>query len=115
MGTLTLELSPELLERLQAEAEQRQEPVERTAAALLEERLVPAPEPEESEREKVRRVLREAGLLSELSPTLRTLSEDLARQLGSEEEMERRRRELRSRQLVPPLSQDILDMRGPKS
>lgn len=115
MSTLTVELSPELLERLQAEANRRQEPPERTAVTLLEERLAPPAEPEESEREKVRRVLREAGLLSELSPTLRAHAEKLAGQLGSEEEMENRRRELQSRQLDPPLSQDILDMRGPKS
>ncbi len=104
MSTLTVELSPELLERLQAEANQRQEPPERTAVTLLEERLAPPAEPEESE--KVRRVLREAGLLSELSPGLRARIKQTVRHEDVVTALDRAGGK--------PLSEIILEQRGPK-
>ncbi len=115
MDVLVLEMSPELLERLRAVAASRQEPPEKTAVSLLEECLTSPPASKESERERMRRILREAGLLRDLGQTLREHAKQLDRQLGSAEEMGSRRRALQNRRLDPPLSQDILDMRGPKS
>lgn len=106
MSTLTVELSPELLERLQAEANQRQEPPERTAVTLLEERLTPPAKPEESEREKVRRVLRETGLLSELSPGLRARIKQTVRHEDVVTALDRAGGK--------PLSEIILEQRGLK-
>lgn len=102
---LAIEVDPELLQRLQAAA-QRQESLERVAVTLLEESLMPAPPVEESERERVRRALEEAGLLSEIGDHLRTRidravrHEEVVAALG--------------RAGGKPLSEIILEQRGPK-
>src|SRR5436190_3159675 len=69
MTTLTIELPPDLYERLRKEAQQAGRPVE----ALIEEWLArhfPPPAPG-GERERAREVLRAAGLLTELGPELK--------------------------------------------
>lgn len=107
MTTLTLALSDELYERLRAEAERQGRSEGEVARGWLAERLdVPAPVPM-GERERAIEVLRAAGLLTELSPeekkearrskaTLEEVSAALERAGGK------------------PLSEVILEMRGPK-
>ena len=77
MTALTLELPPELYDRLRAEAERLGHPVEAVAQGWLAERLVaiggqtdaapPATAPM-SDRDRATEALRAAGLLTELSP-----------------------------------------------
>ena len=70
MTVLTLELSPELYEQLHREAEILGESIQGVALNLLTERLslLPSVAPM-TERERVKEVLRAAGLLAELSPS----------------------------------------------
>ncbi len=81
MSTLVLELPSNLLERLKIEAEQRRQPVEEIAAALISNGLMPAAAPD-SERQQVRqmlrderkqvdRVLRDSGMLVYLTEGMR--------------------------------------------
>ena len=66
MTTLTIELPPDLYDRLRAEAERNGKPAQVIAQEWLAERLtIPAPI---SDRERSREVLRAAGLLTELGP-----------------------------------------------
>ncbi len=66
MTTLTLEFSPELYERLRAEAERQGKPARDVVREWLVERL--ATSAPMSERERATEALRAAGLLTELSP-----------------------------------------------
>jgi len=104
MSALTLELSPELLRRLQVEATRRQAPLEQTVVTLLEEHLVPKAEPEESERDKVRRILGEAGLLSEIGDSLRARIDHTVRHEDVVAAL--------SRTGGKPLSEIVLEQRG---
>ena len=118
MTALTLELPPELYARLRAEAERLGRSAQDVAQEWLAERLeeasqaaptiqeTPPPAPM-SDRDRVTEVLRAAGLLAELSP----------------EEKERARRSTMTLEEVSaalsraggkPLSELILEMRGPK-
>ena len=105
MTTLTLDLPAELYERLRTEAERLGKPVATVAQEWLAERL-PAPAPT-SDRERVRAVLRAAGLLAEPSPEMLRLAEQATMTL---EEV----RAALDRAGGPPLSELILEMRGPK-
>lgn len=71
MTTLTLELSPHLLERLTVTAKQRQQPVEDLASSLLSESLTATSYPAMDERERVDQVLRESAMLVYLTDSLR--------------------------------------------
>lgn len=76
MTTLTLELPAAVYEQLRVEAQRLGKAPEEVVTAWVTERLAPATPPAaESDREKLRRVLREAGLLTELGPELRKLAE----------------------------------------
>lgn len=105
MTALTLELSPELYDRLRAEAERQGKPPERVAREWLTERLAPLSAADERERSVA--AVRAAGLLVEPTPeqlawaetvdvTLEEVSAALDRAGGR------------------PLSEIVLEMRGPK-
>jgi plasmid stability protein len=104
MTALTLELPPEIYQRLRVEAERRGKPAETVARDVLAEHLAPAPL---SERDRAREVLRAAGLLAEPSEEMKriaaqsTLTLEEARQILDSTEGK-------------PLSEIILEMRGPK-
>lgn len=111
MSTLVLELPSNLLQRLEIEAEQRRQPVEEVAITLITNGLPSASAPD-SKRQQIQQVLREAGLLWEPTPSLRAYMEQLERTLGTSEEREAELRRLRAIKLEPPLSQDIIKLRG---
>lgn len=111
MTTLVLDLPPQVLERLTIAAAQRQQPVEDVASSLLLEGLASV-YPRAEDRSQIQQVFREAGLLWEATPPLRAYMEHIERGLGSQEDRETRRLHLRMLHLEPPLSQDILEMRG---
>ncbi|GIK39295.1 MAG: hypothetical protein BroJett011_31280 [Chloroflexota bacterium] len=103
MTILTLELSAELYEDLRLESERRGESMQILAQKLLAERLAsPA-----LERERAIAALRSAGLLAELSP------EEKQRASQSTATLEEVRAAL-DRAGGKPLSELILEMRGPK-
>ena len=106
MTALTLELSPELYARLRAEAERLGSSAEAVAQAWLAERLTP-PSTAPSDRERSTEVLRAAGLLAEPSPEMRRLAAESTMTL---EEVSA----ALARAGGKPLSELILEMRGPK-
>lgn len=103
MTTLTLELSPEKYERLRAEAERLGKAEEELAHEWLAERTTPLM----SGRERTTEVLRAAGLLTELSPEEKKCA---ARSKATLEEV----RAALDRAGGKPLSEVIMEMRGPK-
>ena len=118
MTTLTLDLPTELYERLSAEAERLGKPVATVAQDWLVERLeeappatpvmaeMPSPAPM-SDRDRTTEVLRAAGLLAEPSPEMRRLAAESTMTL---EEVSA----ALDRAGGKPLSELILEMRGPK-
>lgn len=104
MATVTLHLPDEIYRRLHAEALRRGQPVETVAAELLSAQLPVAPL---SEREQVTALLRAAGLLVEPSAEMRQLAAEST--LTLEEA-----RAILDRAGGKPLSEVILEMRGPK-
>jgi hypothetical protein len=107
MTMLTLELPTELYERLRLEAEHVGESVQTTAQKLLAERLtVPTPAPP-GERERAIAVLRAAGMLAELGPEMKMRAQ---RSTMTLEEV----RAALDKAGGKPLSELILEMRGPK-
>jgi predicted DNA-binding protein len=104
MTTLTLDLPPEIYERLRIVANQAGRPAADVAVAHLKEWLVS----EKNERERARDVLRAAGLLAE--PSAEMLAE-AAQATATLEEV--------SAALSRPggrlLSEIIIEQRGPKS
>ena len=88
MTVITLELPPEVYRRLHEEAARLGKPPQIVAEEWLAERLAPPTAASDSERERVRRALRAAGLLTELGPNLRRLAdptvhlEDVSAALG---------------------------------
>jgi proteasome assembly chaperone (PAC2) family protein len=104
MTTMTLDLSPDTYQRLLVEARQRGAPVEAVAEKLLAEQLAGV---HLSERDRATAVLRAAGLLTELSP------EEKERAACSTLMLEEARAIL-DRAGSKPLSEVILEMRGPK-
>jgi hypothetical protein len=107
MTNLIVDLPPDIYQKLQEQARQSGKPAELVAREWLAERLAAAPAPM-SERERAREALRAAGLLVEFT----------------EEEKERAKaavtmtlEEVRAaldRAGGKPLSEIILEMRGPK-
>lgn len=107
MNTLMLELTPDLYSRLRQEAERIGKPLEKTAQELLAQRLESAPPGEKSERERVREALQAAGLLTELGPEMKKRAQHATMTL---EEV----RAALDQSEGEPLSELILEMRGPK-
>lgn len=106
MTTLTLELSPELYDRLDEEAERLGKLPQVLAQEWLVERLAsPAPSPI-SEREKAREALRAAGLLTELGPNLSRMADPTVSLEDVVAAMVRAGGK--------PLSEIVLEQRGPK-
>ncbi len=105
MTALTLDLPAELYERLHAEAERLGKPVATLAQEWLAERL-PA-SPPTRDRDRVRDALRAAGLLAEPSAEMLRLAGESTMTL---EEV----RAALDRAGGQPLSELILEMRGPK-
>lgn len=112
MTTLTIDLPNDVYERLRAKASQQGKQVEEVAQALLVEHalqsrpdlLQPAPP---GERERAIAVLREAGLLAQLG------SAEKARAARSKLTLEEARAIL-DRAGGKPLSEVVIEMRGPK-
>ena len=75
MTTLTLEVPPNLYQWLTEEATRLGKSPQLIAQELLVERLTNMKPAVEDEREKVERLLKESGLLSELGPNLRQRAE----------------------------------------
>lgn len=107
MTTLTVELSPHLFGRLTEEAERRGKPAQAVAEEWLTERLNQLEPADVNERERVSEALRSAGLLSEPGPEMRHLA------AGATMTLEEVRAAL-DRVGGKPLSELILEMRGPK-
>ncbi len=108
MTTLTLELSPELYERLHTEADYLDKPVGVVAQEWLAERLVPQARALIGERERATSALRAAGLLAELGPEMRKRAESSTATL---EEISAAFERAEGK----PLSEIILEQRGPKA
>jgi len=112
MTTLTLTLPAELYERLRVVAIQQGQPVEEIAQAWLAEQSAQArpelpPPALPGEHERATAVLRDAGLLMESGPELK------ARAARSRLTLDQARAIL-DRAGGKPLSETILEMRGPK-
>ena len=105
MSQLTIDVRPDVLERLRREATRTGKPIEKVASELLEERLSTAPV---TERERARDVLRAAGLLTELGPELKQRA---AQSTASLEEVSA----ALSRAGGKPLSEIVIEQRGPKA
>ncbi|MBI1879256.1 MAG: hypothetical protein HYR94_13735 [Chloroflexi bacterium] len=106
MTTLTLELAPTVYQRLHEEADRLGKPAQVVAQELLTERLATLTVAPDDEREQVRRVLQEAGLLTELGPELHRLADPTI----SLEEV----RAALDRVEGKSLSEIVLEQRGPK-
>ncbi len=114
MTTLTLDLAPDVYHRLHQEADRVGRSVEALAADWLTEHVppsaprddVPPPAPP-GERERAREVLRAAGLLTELGPEEK---ERAARSTATLEEVQA----AFARAGGKPLSEIVIEMRGPK-
>jgi plasmid stability protein len=105
---ITIELTPDTYKQLGQIAQRSGKSVEAAAEELLTEKLTTLPSPPQiSEREQVREVLRAAGLLTELG------SEEKKRAAHSTMTLEEAQAAL-DRAGGQPLSELILEMRGPK-
>lgn len=112
MTLLTIELPANVYERFRATASQQGKPVEEIAQAVLVQHapqpqtdlLAPAPP---GERERATEVLRNAGMLAESGPELKARA---ARSRLTLEEA----RVILDRGGGRPLSEIIIEMRGPK-
>ncbi len=107
MTRLTLELSPDLYDRLRAEAMRLGKPTEVVAREWLAERLAPPAPAPPGERERAIEAVRAAGLLAEPSPYMLELA---AQSTATLEEVQA----ALARAGGKPLSELILEMRGPK-
>jgi hypothetical protein len=104
MTTLTIDLPTNVYERLRSAAEQKHITIEAVAQEWLAEKSAGVMT---SERERLRAVLRAAGRLGELSP------EEKQRAAQSTLTLEEARAIL-DRAGGKPLSEIVLEMRGPK-
>jgi hypothetical protein len=107
MAPLTIEFSAGLSERLRRAAARQGESVQAVAEELLSEQLAAIEPNPADEREQVREALRSAGLLAELSPEMARRADEVTMTL---EEV----RAALDRAGGKPLSEVILEMRGPK-
>lgn len=106
MTTLSIELPPEVYERLRRIAGTRGTSAEDLAQAWLEEKTAAEPAPE-TMRERMRAALRAQGLLAELTDEERRLAAESTLTLDEA-------RVILDRAGGRPLSEVILEMRGPK-
>lgn len=105
MTLLTLELEPELYEYLRQEASRLGNSIEKTAEIILYQRLtIPAPA---TEKARAIEALRKAGLLTELGPEMQK------RAAQANLSLEEVRAALDASE-GKPLSEIIIEMRGPK-
>ena len=114
MTTLSLDLPADVYHRLHQEADRVGRPVEALAADWLTERVPPAaprddvpPPAPPGERERALEVLRAAGLLTQLGPELKQRAEQSTATL---EEVQA----AFARAGGKPLSEIVIEMRGPK-
>jgi hypothetical protein len=107
MTELVLELTPNLYERLEAQAKQVGKSAQAVAQEWLVERLAWPPPAPRGERERAVEALRTARLLTELSPAEKQRA---ARNTATLEEI----RAALDKAGGKPLSALILEMRGPK-
>jgi plasmid stability protein len=105
MTTLTLDLPPDLLERLRSAAAQQQKPVDAVVRDWIEERLPPPKAA--SHRDTTRAALQTAGLLTEPGPHMKQRA---ARSKATLDEV----RASLDRAGGKPLSEVVLEMRGPE-
>ncbi|MFN8483780.1 MAG: hypothetical protein U0768_12140 [Anaerolineae bacterium] len=108
MTTLTIELPTDVYERLRVVAEDQGKPIETLVSEWLTERTDAPALKEPTERERLRSALRAAGMLAEPSQEMRQLADEST--LSLEEA-----RAILDRVGGKPLSEVILEMRGPKS
>lgn len=104
MSQLTIDLRPDVFERLRRKAALTGKPIELLASELLAERL---PNENQDERARAREILRAAGLLTELGPELKQRA---AQSTASLEEVSA----ALSRAGGKPLSEIVIEQRGPK-
>ena len=104
MSQFTIDLRPDVLNRLCHEATRTGKPIETVASELLDERLPAAPR---NEREHARDVLRAAGLLTELGPELKQRADQSTAALDDVSVA-------LSRGGGKPLSEIVIEQRGPK-
>ncbi|MBV7336270.1 hypothetical protein KFU94_50165 [Chloroflexi bacterium TSY] len=104
MATVTLDLEQELYQRLETEAIRNGKPLEALVIEWVVERLSPKPT---SERERAREVLRAAGLLAEPSAQMRKIAAQSTMPLDEVQSA-------LDRTGGKPLSEIIIDQRGPK-
>ncbi|MFN8496778.1 MAG: hypothetical protein U0641_02900 [Anaerolineae bacterium] len=107
MTTLTIDLPVDVYETLRGAAAEQGKPVEELAREWLTERSAGSLRKPATERERLRAALRAAGLLSELSESEKALA---AQSTLTLEEA----RAILDRSGGKPLSEIILEMRGPK-
>lgn len=107
MTNLTIELPPKSYNRLRLEAERLGESVQGVVQEWVLERLVTLGPAATDEQAQVREALRSAGLLAELSPEMARRADEATMTL---EEV----RAALDRAGGKPLSEVILEMRGPK-
>ncbi|MFN8483582.1 MAG: hypothetical protein U0768_11125 [Anaerolineae bacterium] len=107
MTTLTIDLPADVYERLRNAADEQHKPVEELAREWLMERSKSPSRTPTTERERLRAALRSAGLLTELSETEKALAAQSTLTLEQA-------REILDRSGGKPLSEIILEMRGPK-
>jgi hypothetical protein len=105
MTTLTVDLPNSVYERLRAVAQQQQTTIETVVQEWLAEKS--AAEQPLSERERATAALRAAGLLTELSPAEKVRAAQSTLTLDEA-------RAILDRAGGKPLSEIILEMRGPK-
>jgi plasmid stability protein len=104
MSHLTIDLQPDVFERLRGEAARTGKSIELLASELLARQLPPV---SPSERERTREVLRAAGLLTELGPELKRRAAEATLSLEEIQEILRRVG-------GKPLSEIVIEQRGPK-
>jgi len=113
MSTLTLTLTPTIFRRLQERAERAGRPPAKVAEELLAEQLA-SPAGEQARLDEVIQAMYAKGDLVAMSTDLAYWADDLRRSLGDEVEFQALRSEMEETVLDPPLSQAILEMRGPQ-
>ena len=106
MSALTLELPTEVYRRLREEAARLGKQPQMVAEEWLTEWLTHPSAMPSSNRERTRRVLRDAGLLTELGPDLRYLADSTVRPEDVEAALDRTGGKT--------LSEIVLEQRGPK-
>lgn len=106
MTELTLELPPEVYRQLKEEAARLGKPPQLLAEEWLAERLARPIARYETDREKARQALREAGLLTQIGPHLRELANPTVHLEEINAALERAGGK--------KLSEIILEQRGPK-